>query len=109
MHGPITTAGKIDAFEARFTIVGGAHFLIAPNGKEAWPISAAEADAFKALYRRRMQGALAAAVGVYRAVRPALALHGRAAGAGHARWHRSLPLSDRHPPSPLRSMRSPAI
>jgi hypothetical protein len=57
MPGPITTAGKIDAFEARFTIVGGAHFLIAPNGREAWPISAAEADAFKALYRRRMQGA----------------------------------------------------
>jgi hypothetical protein len=57
MHGPITTAGKIDAFETRFTIVNGAHFLIALNGKEAWPISAAEADAFKALYRRRMQGA----------------------------------------------------
>jgi hypothetical protein len=54
MHGPITTAGKIDAFETRFTIVNGAHFLIAPNGKEAWPISAAEADAFKALYRRRL-------------------------------------------------------
>ena len=51
---PGTTAGKIDEFGTRFTIVNGAHFLIAGNGKEAWPISAAEAEAFKALHRRRM-------------------------------------------------------
>jgi len=52
--GPTTTAGKIDEYETRFTIVNGAHFLIAGNGKEAWPVSAAEADAFKARYRGRM-------------------------------------------------------
>jgi hypothetical protein len=51
---PGTTAGKIDEFGTRFTIVKGAHFLIAGNGKEAWPISAAEAEEFKALHRRRM-------------------------------------------------------
>lgn len=54
MHGPTSTAGKIDQFETRFTMVGGAHFMIAGNGKEAWPVSAAEAEAFKSLYRRRM-------------------------------------------------------
>lgn len=57
MHGPISTAGKIDQFESRFTLVGGAHFLIAPNGEEAWPVSAAEAAEFKGLYRRRMERA----------------------------------------------------
>jgi hypothetical protein len=51
---PGTTAGKIDEFGTRFTIVNGAHFLIAGNGKEAWPISAAEAEEYKALHRRRM-------------------------------------------------------
>lgn len=49
-----TTAGKIDDFEARFTNVRGAHFLIAGNGREAWPVTATEAEAYKALYRRRM-------------------------------------------------------
>lgn len=57
MFGPTTTAGKIDNFESRFTVVNGAHFLIAPNGKEAWPISAVEAGEYKALYRRRMEWA----------------------------------------------------
>lgn len=57
MHEPVTTAGKIDAFEARFTQVGGAHFLIAEKGEEAWPISAGEAAAFKGLHRRRMERA----------------------------------------------------
>jgi hypothetical protein len=54
MFGPTTTAGKIDAFETRFTRVHGGHFLIAPDGREAWPVSAAEAGEYKALYRRRM-------------------------------------------------------
>jgi hypothetical protein len=54
MLGFGTTAGKIDDFETRFTVVNGAHFLIAGNGAEAWPISAAEATEFKALYRGRM-------------------------------------------------------
>jgi len=54
MLGIGTTAGKIDDFEARFTNVRGAHFLIAGNGREAWPITAAEAGAIKSLYRRRM-------------------------------------------------------
>ena len=54
MFGPTTTAGKIDDYGTRFTVVNGAHFLIAGKGNEAWPISAAEADAFKAHYRRRM-------------------------------------------------------
>lgn len=54
MFGPTTTAGKIDAFETRFTTVSGMHFLIAPGGREAWPISQVEAADFKALYRRRM-------------------------------------------------------
>lgn len=57
MFGPRSTAGKIDEYESRFTIVNGAHFLIAGNGREAWPISAAEAAEFKALYRRRMERA----------------------------------------------------
>lgn len=54
MLGHGTTAGKIDDFETRFTVVNGAHFLIAGNGREAWPITAAEAREFRALYRRRM-------------------------------------------------------
>ena len=54
MFGPTTTAGKIDEFETRFTRVNGADFFITANGKEAWPVSAAEAEDFKALYRRRM-------------------------------------------------------
>lgn len=54
MLGIGTTAGKIDDFEARFTNVNGAHFLIAGNSSEAWPITAAEAEALKSLYRRRM-------------------------------------------------------
>jgi hypothetical protein len=57
MFGPGTTAGKIDEFETRFTVVNGAQFMIAANGKEAWPISAAEAEEFKSLYRRRMERA----------------------------------------------------
>jgi hypothetical protein len=57
MFGPTTTAGKIDNYESRFTVVNGAHFLIAPNRKEAWPIRAAEAGEYKALYRRRMEWA----------------------------------------------------
>ena len=54
MFGPTTTAGKIDDYETRFTIVNGAHYLIAGRGKEAWPIGAAEAEGYKAHYRRRM-------------------------------------------------------
>lgn len=54
MLGFGTTAGKIDDFEARFTNVNGAHFLIARDGKQAWPITAMEAEAFKARYRHRM-------------------------------------------------------
>lgn len=57
MFGPRTTAAAIDAFESRFTSAGGAHFLIAPNGRDAWPISEAESLAFRALYRRRMRRA----------------------------------------------------
>jgi hypothetical protein len=54
MLGPGTTAGKIDDYETRFTMVNGAHFLIAGTGDEAWPISAAEAEEYKAHYRRQM-------------------------------------------------------
>jgi hypothetical protein len=54
MFGPGTTGAAIDAFESRFTSAHGAHFLIAANGKEAYPISEAEGLAFRALYRRRM-------------------------------------------------------
>jgi hypothetical protein len=57
MLDPTSTARKIDEFESRFTTVNAAHFLIAANGKEAYPISAAEASEFKALYRRRMMWA----------------------------------------------------
>ena len=57
MLGPRTTGAAIDAFESRFTSANGAHFLIAANGKEAWPISEAESLAFRALYRRRMRRA----------------------------------------------------
>ena len=54
MFGPTTTAGKIDEYGTRFTIVNGAHFLISGKGKEAWPISAAEEAEFRAHYRRQM-------------------------------------------------------
>jgi hypothetical protein len=57
MLGFGTTAGKIDDFEARFTMVNGAHFLIARDGKQAWPITATEAETFKARYRGRMMWA----------------------------------------------------
>lgn len=54
MFGPGSTAGKIDEYESRFTTVNGAHFLIAANGEEAYPISATESREFRDLYRRRM-------------------------------------------------------
>ena len=54
MFGPSTTGAAIDAFESRFTNAAGAHFMIAANGKEAYPIGEAEGLAFRALYRRRM-------------------------------------------------------
>jgi hypothetical protein len=57
MFGPGTTGAAIDAFASRFTSAHGAHFLIAANGKEAYPISEAESLAFRALYRRRMRRA----------------------------------------------------
>ena len=56
MFGPRHTAA-IEAFEGRFTNVGGAHFLVARGGAEAWPVGAVEAEAFRALYRRRMMRA----------------------------------------------------
>ena len=54
MFGPGTTAAAIDAFESRFTSAAGAHFLIAANGAEAYPVSEAESLAMRELYRRRM-------------------------------------------------------
>jgi len=54
MFGPGTTAAAIDAFESRFTSVGGAHFLIAANGREAYPLGEAESLALRERYRRRM-------------------------------------------------------
>ena len=54
MFGPGTTGAAIDAFESRFTSAAGAHFLIAANGREASPISAAESLAFRARFRRAM-------------------------------------------------------
>jgi hypothetical protein len=51
MFGPGTTGAAIDAFESRFTSAGGAHFMIAANGKYAYPISEAESLAFRARYR----------------------------------------------------------
>jgi hypothetical protein len=36
----------------RFTTVNGAHFLIAANGEEAYPTSAAESSDFRDLCRR---------------------------------------------------------
>jgi hypothetical protein len=54
MFGPTTTGGAIDTFESRFTSTAVGHFMIAANGKEAYPLSEAESLAFRALYRRRM-------------------------------------------------------
>jgi hypothetical protein len=54
MFGPTTTGGAIDTFESRFTSTAVGHFMIAANGKHAYPISEAESLAFRALYRRRM-------------------------------------------------------
>lgn len=54
MFGPGTTAAAIDAFESRFTNVGGAHFLIAANGREAYPLGEAESLALRERYRRSM-------------------------------------------------------
>ena len=57
MFGPRTTAAAIAAFEGRFTEVSGAHFLVARDGAEAWPVAAVEAEAFRTLYRQRMMRA----------------------------------------------------
>ncbi|MFM5923329.1 MAG: hypothetical protein ACKOPG_03990 [Novosphingobium sp.] len=57
MFGPTTTAGLIEEFASRFTTVSGARFLIAPDGKEAWPITERESVEFLELYRRRMMRA----------------------------------------------------
>jgi hypothetical protein len=57
MFGPTTTAGLIDEYESRFTTAGGARFLIAQAGDEAWPISEQESIAFRDRYRRRMMRA----------------------------------------------------
>lgn len=57
MFGPGTTGAAIDAFESRFTSTAVGHFMIAANGREAYPISEAESLAFRALYRRRMRRA----------------------------------------------------
>ena len=57
MFGPRTTAAAIEAFEGRFTQVGGAQFLVARGGAEAWPVAAIEADALRTRYRRRMMRA----------------------------------------------------
>jgi hypothetical protein len=54
MFGPGTTGAAIDAFESRFTSAGGAHFMIAANGRYAYPISEAESLSFRARYRRVM-------------------------------------------------------
>lgn len=51
------TNEALSRFESRLTIVNGAHFFIAANRREAYPISAAEAVAFRDLYRRRMERA----------------------------------------------------
>ncbi|HYI47894.1 MAG TPA: hypothetical protein VEX35_05455 [Allosphingosinicella sp.] len=74
MFGPTGTARKIDDFESRFPIVNGAHFMIAANGKEAWPVSAAEAADFRALYRRRMKRARWIRRGALLAIVPLLVL-----------------------------------
>jgi hypothetical protein len=57
MFGTTTTAGLIDEFESRFTTDGGARFLIARAGDEAWPISERESIQFRERYRRRMMRA----------------------------------------------------
>lgn len=57
MFGPTTTAGLIDEYESRFTTDGGARFLIAREGDEAWPISERESTEFRERYRRRMMRA----------------------------------------------------
>lgn len=57
MFGPGTTAAAIDAFESRFTSAAGAHFMIAANGREAYPIGEAESLALRARFRRRMERA----------------------------------------------------
>jgi hypothetical protein len=74
MFGPGTTGAAIDAFESRFTNAAGGHFMIAANGKEAYPISEAESLAFRALYRRRMQRARWIRRGSFLAVIPLLML-----------------------------------
>lgn len=72
MFGPGTTAAAIDAFERRFTHAAGAHFMIAANGKEAYPISEAESLSFRAIYRRRMERARRLRRGALLAVVPLL-------------------------------------
>ena len=57
MFGYGFTDEALSKFESRLTIVNGAHFFIAANRREAYPISAAEAVAFRDLYRRRMERA----------------------------------------------------
>lgn len=57
MFGPGTTGAAIDAFESRFTSAAGAHFMIAANGKHAYPLGESESLAFRALYSRRMRRA----------------------------------------------------
>lgn len=74
MFGPGTTGAAIDAFESRFTSAAGAHFMIAANGKEAYPIGEAESLAFRALYRRRMRRARWIRRGSFLAVIPLLML-----------------------------------
>jgi branched-subunit amino acid transport protein len=81
MFGPGTTGAAIDAFESRFTSAVGAHFMIAANGKEAYPISAAESLAFRALYRRRMERARWIRRGALLGLIPLLMVLGRIAEA----------------------------
>ncbi|MEA3043232.1 MAG: hypothetical protein QOJ53_1249 [Sphingomonadales bacterium] len=81
MFGPGTTGAAIDAFESRFTSAHGAHFLIAANGKEAYPISEAESLAFRALYRRRMERARWIRRGALLGLIPLLIVLGRIAEA----------------------------
>jgi hypothetical protein len=57
MFGYGFTDEALSKFESRLTIVNGAHFFIAANRREAYPISAAEAVTFRDLYRRRMERA----------------------------------------------------
>ncbi len=57
LFGPVTTGAAIDAFESRFTSTAVGHFMIAANGRDAYPVSESESIALRERYRRAMQWA----------------------------------------------------